>query len=67
MQLISGFVDTYLLLNSEEELQFKLKLSNFMESTQEEVMQLTTSWMRQGLEQGLEQGLTQGNGKPLRD
>lgn len=59
MQLISGFVDTYLLLNPEEELQFKLELSNFMESTQEEVMQLTTSWMRQGLEQGLTQGKRQ--------
>ena len=60
MQLISGFVDTYLLLNPEEELQFNQELSTFIESTQEEVMQLTTSWMRQGLEQGLEQGLFQG-------
>ena len=60
MQLISGFVDTYLLLNPEEELQFNQELSTFIESTQEEVMQLTTSWMRQGLEQGLEQGLSQG-------
>jgi hypothetical protein len=56
MQLISGFVDTYLLLNPEEELQFNQELSTFIESTQEEVMQLTTSWMRQGLEQGLSQG-----------
>ena len=56
MQLISGFVDTYLLLNPEEELQFNKELSTFIESTQEEVMQLTTSWMRQGLEQGLSQG-----------
>jgi hypothetical protein len=60
MQLISGFVDTYLLLNPEEELQFNQELSTFIESTQEEVMQLTTSWMRQGLEKGLEQGLEQG-------
>ena len=52
MQLISGFVDTYLLLNPEEELQFNQELSTFIESTQEDVMQLTTSWMRQGLEQG---------------
>ena len=52
MQLISGFVDTYLLLNPEEELQFNQELSTFIESTKEEVMQLTTSWMRQGLSQG---------------
>jgi hypothetical protein len=66
MQLISGFVDTYLLLNPEEELQFNQELSTFIESTQEEVMQLTTSWMRQGLEQGLEQGLSQGKRETIK-
>jgi len=57
MQLISGFVDTYLNLNSSEEIEFQQEISTFIQPEQEGVMQITTSWMRRGLEQGLEQGL----------
>jgi len=60
MQLISGFVDTYLNLNSFEEIEFQQEISTFIQPEQEGVMQITTSWMRRGLEQGLEQGLERG-------
>ena len=60
MQLISGFVDTYLNLNSSEEIEFQQEISTFIQPEQEGVMQITTSWMRRGLEQGLEKGLEQG-------
>ncbi|MEY2978985.1 MAG: hypothetical protein RLZZ435_3124 [Cyanobacteriota bacterium] len=56
MQLISGFVDTYLTLNPGEETVFQTTIAEFSPPEQEQVMQLTTSWMRQGIEQGIEQG-----------
>lgn len=54
MQLISGFVDTYLNLNQTEELQFQSEIREFTQTEQEDMMQITTSWMRQGIEQGVE-------------
>ncbi|GCL60185.1 DUF4351 domain-containing protein [Microcystis aeruginosa] len=60
MQLISGFIDTYLNLNPAEEIQFQQEISTFSQPVQEGVMQITTSWMRQGIELGIEQGIEQG-------
>jgi hypothetical protein len=60
MQLISGFIDTYLNLNPVEEIQFQEEISTFSQPVQEGVMQITTSWMRQGIEQGIERGIEQG-------
>jgi hypothetical protein len=57
MQLISGFIDTYLNLNPVEEIQFQEEISTFSQPVQEGVMQITTSWMRQGIELGIEQGI----------
>ncbi len=57
MQLISGFIDTYLNLNPVEEIQFQEEISTFSQPVQEGVMQITTSWMRQGIEQGIERGI----------
>ncbi|MFM6480130.1 MAG: DUF4351 domain-containing protein, partial [Microcystis panniformis] len=57
MQLISGFIDTYLNLNPVEEIQFQEEISTFSQPVQEGVMQITTSWMRQCIEQGIEQGI----------
>ncbi|AFZ27036.1 Putative transposase, YhgA [Cylindrospermum stagnale PCC 7417] len=54
MQLISGFIDTYLKLNLVEEQEFQTELGLFRQEEQEEVMQIVTSWMRQGIEQGIE-------------
>jgi hypothetical protein len=54
--LISGFVDTYLRLNPAEEEVFQTEIARIEPATeQEKIMQLTTSWMEQGIEQGLEQ------------
>jgi len=57
MQLISGFVDTYLRLNQVEENEFKQQISTFSKPEQEKVMKITTSWMEQGLQQGIGLGL----------
>ncbi|MDZ8109803.1 MAG: DUF4351 domain-containing protein [Nostoc sp. DedQUE12a] len=65
VQLISGFIDTYLELNSQEEVVFQEQLATIEPKEQEKVMQIVTSWMRQGLEQGLEQGKKQGELKLL--
>jgi flagellar biosynthesis/type III secretory pathway protein FliH len=63
MQMISGFVDTvdtYLNLSPLEEIEFEEEIRKFSQPIQEGVMQITTSWMRQGLEQGIAQGLERG-------
>jgi len=60
MQLISGFVDTYLRLNQSEQEQFRAQLGTIRATEQEQVMQIVTSWMEQGIEQGLEQGRLEG-------
>ncbi|MGF1567671.1 MAG: DUF4351 domain-containing protein [Nodosilinea sp.] len=60
MQLISGFVDTYLSLTPEEDAVFNNEISRIEATEQEQVMELVTSWMEKGLEQGLEQGLQRG-------
>lgn len=52
MQLISGFIDTYLRLTAEEEEIFRAEISRFEPVEQEVVMQIVTSWMEEGLQQG---------------
>jgi len=60
MQLISGFVDTYLRLSTEEEQRFKAELDRIEPEEQEGVMQIVTSWLEEGLQQGLQQGKREG-------
>ena len=57
MQLISGFIDTYLRLNKIEEQIFEAEVSSFIPKEKEKVMQIVTSWMEQGIEQGIERGI----------
>jgi hypothetical protein len=52
MQLISGFVDTYLRLNSQEETIFQFELGTMGIREQEQIMQITTSWKEQGIVEG---------------
>jgi predicted transposase/invertase (TIGR01784 family) len=59
VQLISGFVDTYLKLNAEEKALFEEQLATIEPRQQEEVMQIVTSWMEEGIQQGLERGKKQ--------
>jgi flagellar biosynthesis/type III secretory pathway protein FliH len=60
MKLISGFVDTYLKLNAEEERLFKADIAEMIPETREVVMEIVTSWMEEGIEQGIQQGIQQG-------
>jgi hypothetical protein len=48
MYLISGFVDTYLDLNSQEEVIFQSELSTINLEEQKQIMEITTSWERKG-------------------
>lgn len=50
MQLISGFIDTYLRLTAEEEEIFKAEIGRFEPVEQEVVMQIVTSWMEEGMQ-----------------
>jgi Domain of unknown function (DUF4351) len=54
MQLISGFVDTYLRLNEEEEAIFKAEIDTIGLVEEEQVMEIVTSLMQQGINQGIE-------------
>lgn len=49
IQLISGFIDTYLKLNTAEEELFRTNINQIAPEEQEVVMQIVTSWMEQGL------------------
>ncbi|WP_016951344.1 DUF4351 domain-containing protein [Anabaena sp. PCC 7108] len=54
MQLISGFIDSYLRLNQIEEEKFQTELGSLIKEEKEEVMEIVTSWMEQGIERGIE-------------
>jgi len=56
MQLISGFVDTYLRLNQDEQREFVREASVLEQNEKETVMQLTTSWKEEGIVEGLHRG-----------
>ncbi|MFK0731537.1 MAG: hypothetical protein ACIWVG_10305 [Gloeotrichia echinulata HAB0833] len=46
MQLISGFVDTYLRLNDTEKQVFQATISTMGLDEQEEIMEIVTSWQQ---------------------
>lgn len=60
-QLISGFVDTYLKLSSDEEPAFNLEVDRINPKEKAEVVEIVTSWMERGIEQGIEQGRREGH------
>ena len=64
-QLISGFVDTYLNLTAEEESAFRIEIGRAEPETQEQVMEIVTSWMRQGIEIGRQEGRQEGEARML--
>lgn len=54
MQLISGFVDTYLRLNRQEQQVFQQEIAAIEPpEVREEAMQITTSWKEEGIEEGM--------------
>jgi predicted transposase/invertase (TIGR01784 family) len=59
-QLISGFVDTYLKLNVQEEQVFQVEVGTLEETEREDIMQIVTSWMERGIEQGIAEGEQRG-------
>ena len=52
MQLISGFVDSYLCLNSNEKVIFQSELGKMNLGEKERIMQITTSWKEEGILEG---------------
>ncbi len=60
MQLISGFVDTYLKLNREEAAQLQQEVRKTMPEKQEVVMEIMNSWMLEGMEKGWNEGVQKG-------
>ena len=52
LQLLSGFIDTYLSLNSAEEQIFQSQLNTMELGQKEQIMQITTSWERKGRLEG---------------
>ena len=65
MQLISGFVDTYLSLTAEEERSYRKLLGTIPQEEKEQVMQIVTSWMREGIEIDREEGQQTGQANTL--
>ena len=59
-RMISGFVDTYLRLEAQEEEEFQRELDRIEPSQKEGVMEVVTSWMEAGIERGIERGIEQG-------
>jgi len=56
MQLISGFVDTYLNLDQQEEVLFQSELSTMDLKAQAKIMEITTSWEQKGITIGRAEG-----------
>jgi len=67
MRLISGFIDRYLNLNSEEQREFDASVKTLAVEESEEVMEIVTSWMKQGLRQGRREGKQEGHMEATRD
>jgi len=65
MQLISGFIDTYLNLDESEEQRFQTELGTIDSKERGQVMEIVTSWMRTGIKQGREEGLLEGRQEGL--
>jgi Domain of unknown function (DUF4351) len=58
---LSGFIDTYLRLNSEESLLFEAQADTILNRTERtKVMELTTSWKEEGRQEGREEGRHEG-------
>ena len=55
MQLISGFVDTYLRLDDTEKQVFQAAISTMGLDEQEEIMEIVTSWQQEGAQKTREE------------
>lgn len=59
-QLLSAIVDSYLPLNATETREFEARLTTEGLAEKEEIMEIVTSWMRQGIRQGRQEGRQEG-------
>lgn len=57
VELISGFIGTYLKLNETEKAEFQEQIATIEPREQEQVMEIVTDWMEEGIERGIEQGM----------
>ncbi|MCC5619958.1 hypothetical protein [Nostoc sp. CHAB 5715] len=55
MQLISGFIDTYLRLDNTEKQVFQAAISTMGLDEQEEIMEIVTSWQQSGAQKTREE------------
>ncbi|MGL6338462.1 MAG: DUF4351 domain-containing protein [Waterburya sp.] len=55
-KMISGFVDSYLKLNEQEERNFQSQINQIESEEKEIIMAITTSWKEEGIKEGIEQG-----------
>jgi predicted transposase YdaD len=60
MELISGFIGTYLRLDEAEEEEFQQAVERMDLGIKERVMEFATDWQEKGREQGRQEGLEQG-------
>jgi predicted transposase YdaD len=61
MDLIAGFMESYLALNAKEELAFQASLDKIGDTKErQQVMQLVTSWERRGRHEGRHEGRNEG-------
>ena len=60
MELISGFIDTYLNFDAQEEQAFQSQLGTISLEEQQQIMQLTTSWEQRGIAKGRQEGRQEG-------
>ena len=66
VQLISGFVDTYLKLTPEENTAFNIEIAQIeSKETREETMEIITSWKQEGIEIGRQEGIREGEARAL--
>ena len=59
-RLVSGFINTYLRLNAQEEAQFAQELAQLAPQEQEATMELTTTWKEEGIQIGRQEGRQEG-------
>jgi|SRR5215831_908440 len=60
MRMISGFIDQYLNLNSLEQARFDAEIKTLATEEAERVMEIVTSWMKEGLRRGRQEGRQEG-------
>lgn len=60
MTLLTGFFDTYLTLNEEEERQLRMELQKLDPDEGVRIMEITTSWHEKGREEGRVEGRAEG-------